>query len=263
MRRCPPLYRALRVASLAAALWLGAGISIAKAGDITVFAAASLKTALDEVAERFEANTGYRVTRSYAGSSALARQIEQGAPASIFISANAAWMDYLAKGDLIDPATRYDLLGNRLVLIAPAASARPVTLAKGMELAAYLDGKFLAMALVDAVPAGIYGKAALDHFGLWDGIAGQVAQTDNVRAALALVALGEAPLGITYETDARAEPKVAIVATFPHDSHPPIRYPVAAIKGQDSAGNDALLDFLKSPDAAQIFAHHGFAVLER
>ncbi|WP_457772735.1 molybdate ABC transporter substrate-binding protein [Phycobium rhodophyticola] len=144
-----------------------------------MFAAASLKTALDEVAETFESRTGHTVTRSYAGSSALARQIELGAPADVFISANSDWMDYLAKGDLIESATRHDLLTNRLVLVAPTALAQPIKLERGMDLAAHLNGGFLAMALVNAVPAGIYGKAALDHFGLWEGIASQVAQTNR------------------------------------------------------------------------------------
>ena len=229
----------------------------ARAGDVLVFAASSLKTALDEAAQAYQAKTGQIVTLSYAATSALARQIEAGAPADIFVAASSDWMDTLAAGSLIAPDTRRDLLGNALVLVAPAP-AEPLALA---DLPAWLGSGKLAMALVDAVPAGIYGKAALTSLGLWDTVAAQVAQTDNVRAALALVASGEAPFGVVYRTDALAEPRVATVADFPAASHAPIVYPAAAIAGRDSAEARALLDWLAGPEAGALFAAQGFTVL--
>ncbi|MSU90419.1 molybdate ABC transporter substrate-binding protein [Rhodobacteraceae bacterium 2CG4] len=233
----------------------------AAAGTVTVFAAASTREALDRAAEAWEAETGHEVVLSYAGSSALARQIQQGAPAQLFLSANADWMDVLQDEGLIDPDTRSDLLGNRLVLIAAPGAVLPDPLAPG-ALARALDDERLAMALVDAVPAGIYGKAALAHLGLWDALAPKVAQADNVRAALALVARGEAPFGVVYATDAAAEPAVTVAARFPPDSHPPIRYPLAAMR---DAGPEAraLLRWLNGPQAAAIFRDHGFTVPDR
>lgn len=230
-----------------------------RAAEVTVFAAASLKTALDAVAAAYAAETGERVVISYAGSSALARQIQLGAPADLFISANTAWMDMLEQGGQIASSTRVDLLGNRLALLAHGPSD-PVEIAPGFDLMARLGQGRLAMALVEAVPAGIYGKQALRALGLWDAVAPQVAQTDNVRAALALVALGEAPLGITYRTDAQADPRVSVLGLFPEDSHDPIRYPAAALTGRDAAARP-LLDFLQAPEAAAIFARNGFVVM--
>lgn len=239
-----------------------AGTGQAWAAEVTVFAAASLKNALDEVAAGWQAATGNTVSISYAGSARLARQIEQGAPAELFISANTAWMDYLGDAGLIDRASRRDLLGNRLVLVAHGKDAAPVELATGLDLAQRLGDGRLAMALVDAVPAGIYGKAALDHLGLWASVADRIAQTDNVRAALALVALGEAPLGIVYATDAVAEDGVTVVATFPEDSHPPIVYPVAlTVEGTQPAAVD-LLAWLGSAAARGSFERQGFSVLD-
>ena len=245
------------LALLLGLLWGTSGI----AGEITVFAAASLKTALDDIATRFEAETGHSVTLSHAGSSALARQIELGAPADIFISANPDWMDHLAAQGLIAPDTRNDLLSNRLVLIAPGADAAPIALSPDLDMAGLLGDSHLAMALVNAVPAGIYGKAALDHLGLWDQIAPKVAQTDNARTALALVSLGEARLGIVYATDAMADPNVTVIATFPEASHPPILYPVAAIAGRATPETLQLLGFLRGTTARDIFTRHGFAVI--
>ena len=227
------------------------------ADQITVFAAASLKTALDDLTPRFTDQTGHDVTYSFAGSSALARQIELGAPADIFISANPGWVDYLEAAGTIDAATRVDILSNRLVIIehgqAVPGRAHPVD-----ELALWLGDDRLAMALVDAVPAGIYGKAALQSLGAWDTVQPQVVQTDNVRAALALVALGEARYGIVYATDARADRRVNIAATIPKDTHPPIRYPAAAITGRNTRAVTALLDYLRSPGAGVVFRRHGF-----
>lgn len=226
----------------------------AQAGEVTVFAAASLKTALDEVAAGFTADTGHRATIAYAGSSALARQIQQGAPADVFISANPGWMDVLEADGLIDAASRFDLLSNALVLIAHGASAPAMPL---LELPDLLADDYLAMALVNAVPAGIYGKAALQHLGLWTQIAPQVAQADNVRAALMLVAIGEAPFGIVYATDAHAEPRVSIVATFPPETHPKITYPAAAVTNGNRQ-NTGFLAYLQSDAARLVFEAQGF-----
>ncbi len=228
----------------------------AMADDITVFAAASLKTALDQVAADWQAATGDTVTLVYGGTPAMAKQIEQGAPADIFIAASVDWMDHVVAAGLMQPGTRRDILGNRLVLIG-AAGATPVTLSPDLDLAGLLDGGKLSMALVDAVPAGQYGKAALTSLGLWDGVAAQVAQSENVRAALALVAVGEAPLGIVYASDAVAEPRVSVVASFPADTHPSIVYP-AALTATATDGAAAFLDALSAPAAQAIFTANGF-----
>lgn len=226
---------------------------LTRAEHITVFAAASTKTALDQAAAAYMQATGDTVTLSYAGSSALARQIQFGAPADLFLSANPGWMDAVEADGLLLPGSRADMLGNSLVLIAHGNTA-PLEIATLPEA---LGDAHLAMALVDAVPAGIYGKAALSSLGLWDSLAPQVAQTDNVRAALALVALGEAPFGITYATDAAAEPRVTIVASFPADSHPPITYPVAAL----TEAGLPFATYLRSPEALGFFTAQGFTAL--
>lgn len=223
---------------------------------VTVFAAASLKTALDEVAEAYDGN----LVLSYAGSSALARQVQQGAPADIVFLANTDWMDVLERDGLIAPGTRTELLGNRLVLAGPAG-ADPVEIGPDLDLAAMLGDGRLAMALVEAVPAGIYGKAALDSLGLWETVAPRVAQADNVRAALALVSLAQVPLGVVYATDAAADPAVDALGLFPEDSHPPIRYPVAAVENRADAAAP-FLTFLQTPEAAALFVAQGFAVLD-
>lgn len=239
-------------------LLLGGGQ--AHAGErVTVFAAASLKTALDEVAAAWTAETHNTARISYAASSALARQIEQGAPADVFISANLDWMDYLAKANLIDTKSRVDLLGNDLVLIAPATES--VATAIEDALRALPPNGRIAMADVRAVPAGKYGKAALETLGLWEDVQDRVAQAENVRAALKLVATGEAPLGIVYRTDAEAEPAVRIVAQFPANSHPPIIYPAARIAASSNTDADAFIAFLGSPRAVAIFRAQGFKIL--
>lgn len=245
----------MRPALLAAALSLTA--LPAAAEDVSVFAAASLKNALDEVAAQFIANTGNTVTISYAGSNALAKQIIEGAPADIFISANVQWVDEVEKADLI--TERQDILGNRLVLIGHGEAA-PVEISADTDLAALLDGGKLAMALVDSVPAGQYGKAALEDLGLWDGVQADVAQSDNVRAALALVATGEAPYGIVYATDAAAEDDVTIVGDFPADSYPTITYPAALLTGAADEADRAFYDALSGDAADAIFEKHGFTV---
>ncbi|MDA5194746.1 molybdate ABC transporter substrate-binding protein [Govanella unica] len=234
----------------------------ASAGTVTVFAAASLRGSLDEVARAFEAQQkATKIVISYAGSSALARQIEAGAPADVFISADEDWMDYLAAKNLIQPDSRRDLLGNSLVLIAPTASAKPVEIKKDFPLAKLLGKDRLAMATVATVPAGKYGKAALQSLGVWSAVEGQVAEAENVRAALAFVARGETPYGIVYGTDALAEPGVRVVGTFPASSHPAILYPVALLRDAGSLGEaTAFLGFLKGTAARSIFASHGFTL---
>ena len=234
------------------------------ADEITVFAAASLKTAMDEVAEGFEAAAGHEVTVSYAGSSALARQIELGAPADVFLSANPGWMDRLEEAGKVEAGTRIELLGNRMVLIAHGQRA-PEGIGPGMDLAAMLGAMpgeaRLAMALVDAVPAGIYGKAALEGLGQWQAVEGRVVQADNVRAALKLVAIGEAPMGVVYATDAAAEEGVSVLGEFPEDSHPPIVYPAAAMAGRVGPMVAEFLGYLQSGAAREVFERHGFSVL--
>lgn len=254
------IHRRLTALALGA-LVLSGGPSAAET--VTVFAAASMTNALAEIEDRFEAETGHDLTVSLAGSSALARQIQQGAPADVFISANIAWMDTLEEEGLIAPDTRFDLLGNAIVLIAHGQEAAPVEVGPDLDLAAMLDGGRLAMALVEAVPAGIYGKAALTSLGLWEAVAPSVAQADNVRAALALVAVGEAPLGIVYATDAVAEDDVTVIGAFPPDSHPPIVYPAAAVAGRDGPAVHAFLDWLRGPAARAAFERHGFTVPAR
>ena len=233
----------------------------ALADDVTVFAAASLTDALDRIAAQWSEETGQMAVMSYAGSSALARQIQQGAPADIFISASEEWMDAVQASGDIRPDTRRDLLGNSLVLIAHGA-ARPVTVDKTLDLPAMLDGGKLSMAMVDSVPAGIYGKAALTRLGLWDKVAPMVAQSDNVRTALAFVARNEAPLGIVYATDAAAQENVTVIGTFPAGSHDPIIYPAAITAQSDSDQAEAFLDYLSSAPAQAIWRDFGFTVPE-
>ena len=231
-----------------------------QAADVTVFAAASLKNALDDALKLYEAKTGGKVVVSYAASSALAKQIESGAPADIFFSADLAWMDYLQQKNLIDVASRHTLLGNTLVLIAPKDSTVSLPIETNFPLLQALgpDGK-LAMASIDSVPAGKYGKAALTYLGVWDQVSPRVAQAENVRAALAFVARKEAPLGIVYGTDAKSEPAVRVVGVFPTDSHPKILYPVAlAASARPEARK--FLDFLLSPEAASAFEAQGFTM---
>jgi molybdate transport system substrate-binding protein len=227
---------------------------------VTVFAAASLKTALDAVTAAWNSETGKEATISYAASSALAKQIEQGAPADLFISADLAWMAYLSGKGLMRKDTEVQLLGNRIVLVAPADSDAALAIEPGFDLAGVLGDERLAMANVEAVPAGRYGRQALDRLGVWTAVEGKVAQAENVRAALALVALGEAPLGIVYQTDAAAEPAVRIVGTFPQDSHEPIIYPAAAT-ADASADTEAFLTYLQTARARALFEEQGFTVL--
>jgi molybdate transport system substrate-binding protein len=248
---------------LALALSLLPGMAQAQ-NEVVAFAAASLKNALDEIAATWAKDTGKPAPKiSYAASSALAKQIEQGAPADLFISADLDWMDYLAGKNLIKSDSRFNLLGNKIVLIAPKDSKLTTVALKGADLAKALAGGRLSMANVDAVPVGKYGKAALEKLGAWTDVKDHLAQAENVRAALLLVARGEAPLGIVYSTDAAAEPNVKIVASFPQDSHPPIIYPAALTKDSKNADAKAFLDFLRSAKARASFEKQGFTVLVR
>ncbi len=256
----------LRSLAFAAALAVScaplASATSAAAADLTVFAAASLKNALDDIVAKWQRDTGKTAAVSYAGSSKLARQIQQGAPADVYISANVKWMDTIAADGLIKADTRRDLLKNKIVLIAHGKDARPVTIEKGFDLAGLLGDEKLAMALVDSVPAGMYGKASLTSLGIWDAVSPKVAQADNVRAALALVARGEAPYGIVYATDAAADDNVAVVGTFPADSHPAIIYPAAVIADSDNPNAAAFLDYISSSAARPLFEKQGFTVIE-
>jgi molybdate transport system substrate-binding protein len=228
---------------------------------LTVFAAASMKNALDDVDKAYTAKTGAKIVASYAASSALAKQIEQGAPADVFVSADTAWMDYVKDKKAINEPTRVNLLGNSIVLIAPKDSKiDKVTIDQGFDLAKLAgDGK-VAVGDVKAVPAGKYAKAALEKLDAWTAAEPKMAMAENVRAALALVARNEAVLGIVYSTDAKIEPGVKIVGTFPATSHPPIIYPVAATSTAHK-GTDDYLAFLRSSEAKAIFEKYGFSFL--
>jgi molybdate transport system substrate-binding protein len=240
----------------------GTSPSVAQGRDVLVFAAASMKNALDEIAAQWQRETGKKVAISYAASNTLIKQIELGAPADIFISADTDWMDYGQQKGLIKPDTRLNLLGNRLVLIAPKDSSVTADIRPGFDLAALLKGGRLAMANVDAVPAGKYGKASLENLGAWNGVKDKIAQADSVRSALLLVSREEAPLGIVYQTDAASDPSVRIVGTFPADSHPPIIYPIALTKDSTSADARAFLNYVEtSPAADRAFARQGFTVM--
>jgi molybdate transport system substrate-binding protein len=230
----------------------------AQSGDATiVFAAASLKNALDAAVEDYTSRTGKAVSVSYAGSSTLAKQIAEGAPADIFLSANPDWMDYLEGEGVIDKASRVTLLGNSIVLVAPMDSTLSLTIQPGFALADALGGGRLAMAETTSVPAGIYGRAALETLGVWESVADRLAQAENVRAALALVSRGETPLGIVYATDAKADANVRVVDTFPADTHPPILYPAALTASAKPEARE-LFSFLISPDARRFYEEQGF-----
>jgi molybdate transport system substrate-binding protein len=252
--------------SLFIALALSVAIPVAPAmaaDSVIVFAAASLKNALDDAVAGYKASTGKTATVSYGGSSALAKQIEAAAPADVFFSADLAWMKDLHDKNLTVAATEKSLLGNEIVLVAPKDSAATITIAPGFDLAGLLgaDGH-LAMANVDSLPAGKYGKAALTKLGVWDSVSAKVVQADDVRAALAFVARGEVPEGIVYATDAAAEPAVKVIATFPADSHPSIVYPVALLTSSTNPDAKAFLDYIESDAAKPAFAKQGFTFVK-
>jgi len=230
--------------------------------EIVVFAAASTTNAVTEIGEMYEARQLGRITPSFASSSTLAKQIENGAPADVFISADKKWMDYLEEKHLLTRGSRFDLLSNRIVLIAPAESAlKQIEVRPGFSLIGALgeDGR-LSMGDPDHVPVGIYGKEALENLGSWDPVKERLAPMKDVRAALVLVERGEAPLGIVYATDAAISRKVRVVGTFPAVSHPPIVYPVAAVADGNISEAQKFLSYLKSPDARKVFEKYGFEV---
>lgn len=244
----------------------GAALTVSVAGhavaadNITVFAAASLTNALQDIATQYEQGKSVKIVSSFASSSTLARQIEQGAPADLFISADQQWMDYAVDKKTVDESTRYTLLGNDLVLIAPAeVKPQPVAISKTTDWKTLLNGQRLAVGDPDHVPAGIYAKEALQHLGAWDTLSPVMARANNVRAALALVERNEAPYGIVYGSDAVASNKVTVVGTFPADSHKPVEYPMAMVKQHNSAAVSAFFQYLKGPEAAAIFKRYGFA----
>ena len=242
----------------------GAPRTLTAQEQITVFAAASLKNALDDTNAAFTKATGVKVTASYAASSALAKQIEQSAPADVFISADLQWMDYVGERKLIKPDTRVNLLGNKLVLIAPADSKiANVTIGQGFDIAKLAGSGRIAVADVNAVPAGRYAKAALEKLGAWAAAEPKLAQAENVRATLAFVARDETPIGIVYETDAKVEPRVKVIGAFPDNSYPPVTYPVAATATTTKQSVSQYLHFLRSPAAKVIFEKYGFSFLIR
>jgi len=228
-----------------------------------VFAAASMKTALDAAAAAWTAETGKTPPIVYASSAVLAKQIEQGAPADIFISADLNWMDYLDKAKLIRPGTRHNLLGNALVLIEPADASAKLTIAKGFDLAGAIgDGK-LAVCTIASCPGGIYAKEALEALGIWAKVEPKLAQADNIRNALTLVSRGEAKFGIVYATDAKADPKVKVVGVFPEATHSPIVYPVALVETSKNPDAALFADYLSSKAAKKIWSEQGFKILPK
>jgi molybdate transport system substrate-binding protein len=255
------LLRLFAILGLFAAL-AGAPQQAAAQDTLTVFAAASMRNALDDVDAAFSKATGVKVTSSYAASSALAKQIAQGAPADVYVAANIKWMDFLDQKQLLVPGTRVDLLGNRLVLIAPKESELDhVTIGKGFGVAKLAGSGRIAVANVAAVTAGLYAKAALTSLGAWKAAESKLAQAENVRATLAYVARGETPLGIVYATDAKIEPKVKVIGVFPTSSHQAITYPVAGLAASKNAHVMRYLRFLQTPAAKAILEKYGFTFL--
>lgn len=248
------LHHALSIAILGASFAL-AGHAAAQ----QVFAAASLKDALDDLSTIYAKQTGKKPVLVYGASSTLARQIEKGAPADVFISADLDWMDYVQKHDMIDIASRRNLLGNELVLITPLATTGNVDLKPGVGLSELIGNGRLAMGDPAHVPAGLYGRAALEKLGVWSQVQGKIAAADNVRSALLLVARGEAPYGIVYKTDANAEKRVRIAGVFPAGSHAPIVYPLALTRQADRATAEPFYQFLQSPEALAVFQRYGFS----
>ncbi len=246
------------VVATAAAAFLSLAAPAAAQEKVTVFAAASMKNALDNANKAW----GKEVTVSYAASSALAKQIEGGAPADIFISADLDWMKYVSDKKLVKEDTKTNWLGNRIVIVAAKDNAKPIDIKQGFDLAGLLKGGKLAMGEPNAVPAGKYGKAALEKLGVWASVEKSVASAESVRAALALVSRGEAPYGIVYATDAAADPGVVVVGKFPEDTHPPIIYPIAVLSESKAKDAAAYLEFLKSAKAAPFFEKEGFTVLK-
>lgn len=251
-----------RLLSAAAGLALTLSLAAkAQADDVVVFAAASLTNALNEIGQNFTAKTGHKIVPSYAASSALAKQVEQGAIAQVFASADTQWVDYLQDKKLINPDTRFHLLGNRLVLIAPSDSKLDkLEVTAKTDIAKLAGNGRIATGNPDSVPVGIYFKQAMERANQWKDVEPKVARADSVRAALALVERGEAPLGVVYETDAAISKKVKIVGAFPGTMHDPIIYPFALIAGQEKPAAKAFLDYLKTNEAKGVFVRYGFKI---
>ncbi len=256
-QRFPAFFRLLLVACFLAG-GITPSFTPAQAVELTVFAAASLKDALDENVKAFSAKSGHQVRVSYAGSNALARQIDNGAPADVFISADEEWMNYVAGKNLIAAGSRRELLTNSLVLVAPANSSSTLRIASRFALAGELKGGRLALANPDFVPIGKYARAALTKLEVWSDVEKSLTRSENVRASLVLVARGEAPLGIVYASDAKVEPKVKVLDTFAASLHPPVVYPIAALTGKVNPASQALLNYLAGAEARTVWSRHGF-----
>jgi molybdate transport system substrate-binding protein len=246
--------------SIVAVLALTAAAPRPPAETVDVFAAASLKEAVDEAGAAYLARTGVKVRATYASSAQLAKQIDQGAPADLFISADTEWMDWAAKRNLIAPGSRRIIASNTLVLVAPKDSKlQTIHIGRGVPLAKLAGDGRIAVGDVASVPAGIYAKDALHHLGVWDSVKDRLAPAENVRGALAYVARGEAPLGIVYATDAKAEPKVKVIGVFPENSHAPIVYPAAAVRASKRAGGaTGFIAFLAGREGQAVLRKHGF-----
>jgi molybdate transport system substrate-binding protein len=256
-----PSRLALRCAAgLLAGLLAVAAPTLGRAAEATIFAAASTTNAISEIAALFEAQGEGRIVASFASSSILAKQIENGAPADIFVSANPRWMDYLEARGLVVPGSRRDLAGNRLVLIAPHDEAHDIEIGPELDLLDLLGRDRLAIGDPDHVPAGIYGRQALETLGLWRTVAQRLARAADVRAALVMVERGDTPLGIVYASDAAMSPRVRVVGRFPAELHPPIHYPAALVAGRDSPLAQSFFTFLGGAEARAVFARHGFTV---
>ena len=243
-----------------AILLMLAAVAVHAQDRITVFAAASLANALSDVSALFEKEKGIKVIHSFASSATLAKQIENGAPADVFVSANEKWMDYLQERGRIDAASRKNWLSNRLVLVVPQRQSFLITFRRSFDFASAFPGR-LCVGNVESVPAGIYAKQALMHFGWWDGIKARIVGAEDVRAALAFVERGECAAGIVYESDARVSHKVQIAGVFPEDSHEPIVYPIAFVAGAKNRNED-YWKFLQSPATQAAFAKHGFRLVK-
>jgi len=256
-----------RVAALATAAGVAWGTlqapAQAQGGDIVIFAAASLTDALDAINAKWQKETGKKATVSYAASSVLAKQIEQDAPAQIFVAADLYWMDYVEQRKLIKPESRVNLLGNRIVLIARKDKAQAIEIRQGFDLARLVGRGHLALANVDSVPAGKYAKASLEKLDVWPSVADKLAQSADVRAALLRVSRGQAPVGIVYQTDAAADQNVTIIGTFPDNTHPPIVYPIALTSKASNPDAAAFYAYLRGAKATAEFKALGFVVLNQ
>lgn len=255
-----PAFLSLVAAAFIVLANLPAATALAEEKPVVVFAAMSTKTALDDIRASWQARTGRKLTVSYGSAAALARQIEQGAPADIFISADLDWMRYLSERKLTVPNSERPLLGNKLVLVAHRDWTTPVQLVPGVDLAGLLGNGRLALC-DSSVPVGKYAKASLEVLGAWRSVQSKLALAPDVRAAAVLVARGEAPLGIVYATDVAADPRLKIVSVFPSDSHPPIVYPIASLAGSTNPNASTFMEFLGSADAQPFFERQGFTLL--